>query len=124
MTNDEQIALLNQRLERLESIEAIRTLRCRYHDLVNLDQGARLYELFAPDATIAYGGRPEVTGKENIREFFRNFPVQVAMPAARARPELASASSTRTRVKSFFIAGRARRCGGDCLPGTRSRAQR
>ena len=78
MTNDEQIALLKQRLERLESIEAIRTLRCRYHDLVNLDQGTRLYELFAPDATIAYGGRPEVTGKENIREFFRNFPVQVA----------------------------------------------
>jgi hypothetical protein len=78
MTNDEQIALLTRRLERLESIESIRTLRCRYHDLVNLDQGTRLYELFSPDAVISYGGRPDVTGRDNIREFFKNFPVQLA----------------------------------------------
>jgi hypothetical protein len=78
MTHDDVIAQLTRRLERLESIEAIRALRCRYHDLVNLDEGARLYELFAPDATIAYGGRQEVTGRDNIREFFRNFPVQAA----------------------------------------------
>lgn len=78
MTNDERIAKLTRRLQRLEDIEAIRTLRCRYHELVNLDQGHRLHELFAPDATIAYGGRPEVTGKDDIREFFRTFPVQAA----------------------------------------------
>jgi hypothetical protein len=58
MTDAEQIAQLTQRLERLENIEAIRALRCRYHELVNLDQGPRLYELFAPDATIAYSDRP------------------------------------------------------------------
>lgn len=78
MTNDERIAQLSRRLDRLEAIEALRALRCRYHDLVNLDQGERLHELFAPDATIAYGGRPEVTGRDNIREFFRTFPVQAA----------------------------------------------
>jgi ketosteroid isomerase-like protein len=78
MSNDERIESLLRRVERLESIEAIRALRSRYHDLVNLDQGQRLYELFAPDATVAYGGRPEVTGRENIREFFRTFPVQLA----------------------------------------------
>lgn len=78
MPNDERIELLLQRLERLESIEAIRALRSRYHELVNLDQGPRLYELFAPDATISYSGRPEVTGRDNIREFFKTFPVQWA----------------------------------------------
>lgn len=78
MTDSEQIQALLRRVEHLESIEAIRALRCRYHDLVNLDQGPRLYELFAPDASIAYGGRPEVHGRDNIREFFRNFPVQLA----------------------------------------------
>jgi hypothetical protein len=46
---------LEQRLLVLESTEAIRTLRCRYHELVNEDEGRRLYELFAPDATVAYG---------------------------------------------------------------------
>jgi ketosteroid isomerase-like protein len=78
VTNHEQIASLAQRVERLESIEAIRALRSRYHDLVNLDQGSQLYELFAPNATVAYSGRPVVTGRDNIREFFRTFPVQWA----------------------------------------------
>lgn len=78
MTDSEQIQALLRRVEHLESIEAIRALRCRYHDLVNLDQGPRLYELFAPDASIAYGGRPKVQGRDQIREFFKNFPVQLA----------------------------------------------
>lgn len=78
MSNDEKIEILMRRLDRLESIQAIQALRSRYHDLVNLDQGPRLFELFAPDATISYGGRPEVTGRENIREFFKVFPVQSA----------------------------------------------
>jgi hypothetical protein len=69
---------LEQRLLVLESIEAIRELRCRYHELVNEDQGPRLHELFAPDATIAYGGRPEVHGREAIRDFFAAFPVKWA----------------------------------------------
>jgi ketosteroid isomerase-like protein len=78
MTPDERIDDLLQRLERLEDIEAIRQLRNRYHDLVNLDQGPRLHELFAPDATIRYGDRPEVQGRENIRAFFETFPVRWA----------------------------------------------
>lgn len=65
-------------VERLHSIEAIRALRARYHELVNEDAGPRLYELFAPDATVVYGGRPEVRGRENIRAFFASFPVQSA----------------------------------------------
>ena len=54
------VTVLTERVERMESIEAIRALRARYHELVNEDAGNRLYELFAPDAYVAYGGRPEV----------------------------------------------------------------
>src|SRR5829696_635808 len=74
----EQVRSLTARVERLDSIEAVRALRARYHELVNEDAGPRLYELFAPEATIVYGGRPEVRGRENIRAFFASFPVQAA----------------------------------------------
>lgn len=74
----EQIGLLVAEVDRLKSMEAIRILRARYHEFVNEDQGDRLYELFAPDATISYGGRPTVQGRENIRSFFASFPVQAA----------------------------------------------
>lgn len=70
--------MLLARLERLESIQAIQALRARYHELVNEDEGGRLYELFAPDATVVYGGRPAVQGRDNIQAFFANFPVQTA----------------------------------------------
>lgn len=73
-----QVRALAERVEQMESIEAIRALRARYHELVNEDAGNRLYELFAPDASVAYGGRPEVRGRDNIRAFFASFPVQTA----------------------------------------------
>ena len=74
----DQVRALAQRVEQMESIEAIRALRARYHELVNEDAGNRLHELFAPDASVAYGGRPEVRGRDNIRAFFASFPVQTA----------------------------------------------
>lgn len=70
--------MLLTRLDRLESIQAIQALRARYHELVNEDEGPKLYELFAPDATVAYGGRPAVHGRDNIKTFFASFPVQTA----------------------------------------------
>lgn len=73
-----QVQSLLARVEQLESKEAIRTLRARYHELVNEDQGPRLHELFAPDATVVYNGRPEVRGRDAIRDFFKTFPVQHA----------------------------------------------
>lgn len=73
-----QIQAIAQRVERLDSIEAIRALRARYHELVNGDAGDRLYELFAPDAVVAYGGRAEVRGQDRIRAFFASFPIQAA----------------------------------------------
>ena len=74
----QQVHALQAHVERFESIEAIRALRASYHELVNEDAGQRLYELFAPDAAIVYGGRAEVRGRENIRAFFASFPVQSA----------------------------------------------
>lgn len=74
----QQVHALKAQVERFDSVEAIRALRARYHELVNEDAGQRLYELFAPDAAVAYGGRPEVRGRENIRAFFASFPVQSA----------------------------------------------
>lgn len=73
-----QLQALTDRVERLDDIAAIQALRARYHELVNEDAGNRLYELFAPDAVVSYGGRPEVQGRENIRAFFASFPVQSA----------------------------------------------
>lgn len=74
----DHVRALTERVERMESIEAIRSLRARYHELVNEDMGNRLYELFATEASVAYGGRPEVRGRDNIRAFFASFPVQSA----------------------------------------------
>lgn len=74
----QQLQSLLVRVAHLESVEAIRALRSRYHMLVNEDQGRRLHELFAEDATVIYNGRPEVRGREQIRVFFENFPVQYA----------------------------------------------
>lgn len=77
-TLQSQMLALAERVERFENIEAIRALRDRYHELVNEDAGNRLYDLFAPDATVAYGGRAEVRGRDNIRAFFASFPIQSA----------------------------------------------
>lgn len=78
MTTEERLRALEARLDQLASLEAIRALRCRYHELVNEDQGDRLWELFAEDASVVYGGRGEVSGRDNIRTFFANFPVRYA----------------------------------------------
>lgn len=74
----QRLQALQHRVDELESVEAIRALRARYHMLVNEDQGPRLHELFAQDASIIYNGRAEVFGREAIRTFFENFPVQYA----------------------------------------------
>lgn len=80
-----ELALLQQqcenllaRVKRLEDVEAIRRLRDQYHEWVNEDAGDQLWKLFAPEASVAYNGRPEVRGQENIRQFFAAFPVQAA----------------------------------------------
>jgi ketosteroid isomerase-like protein len=75
---EQQYERLLTRVQRLEDIESIRRLRDQYHEWVNEDAGDRLWELFAPEASVVYNGRPEVRGQENIRQFFATFPVQAA----------------------------------------------
>lgn len=75
---EDRLARLQARIDEMESRDAIRTLRARYHVFVNEDEGQRLHELFSEDASVIYNGRPEVFGREAIRAFFANFPVQYA----------------------------------------------
>jgi ketosteroid isomerase-like protein len=75
---EQQYERLLTRVQRIEDIESIRRLRDQYHEWVNEDAGDRLWELFAPEASVVYNGRPEVRGQENIRQFFATFPVQAA----------------------------------------------
>lgn len=74
----QQCERLLSRVQHLEDIEAIRRLRDQYHEYVNEDAGDRLWELFAPEGSVVYSGRPEVRGQDNIRQFFSSFPVQAA----------------------------------------------
>ncbi|MGP1684133.1 MAG: nuclear transport factor 2 family protein, partial [Giesbergeria sp.] len=74
----QQCEQLLSRVQYLEDIEAIRRLRDQYHEYVNEDAGDRLWELFAPEGSVVYSGRPEVRGQDNIRQFFASFPVQAA----------------------------------------------
>lgn len=74
----QQCERLLSRVQRLEDVESIRRLRDQYHEWVNEDAGDRLWELFAPEASVVYNGRPEVRGQANIRRFFATFPVQAA----------------------------------------------
>ncbi len=73
-----RIQALEMRLAAHDDREAIRTLRCTYHEYVNQDRVAELADLFSENATVSYGERPSVTGREAIRAFFVNFPIKWA----------------------------------------------
>jgi ketosteroid isomerase-like protein len=73
-----RISSLEMRLAKQEDLEAIRVLRCTYHEYVNQDRVTELADLFSDNATVSYAGRPAVTGREAIRAFFINFPVKWA----------------------------------------------
>jgi len=85
MSNSSDVDQLNARIRALElrvarhdDLEAIRTLRCTYHDYVNQDRVTELAELFSDNATVIYAGRPAVTGRDAIRAFFLDLPVKWA----------------------------------------------
>ncbi|MBW8815338.1 MAG: nuclear transport factor 2 family protein [Caulobacterales bacterium] len=73
-----RIRALEVRMARQDDLEAIRTLRCTYHDYVNQDRAAELADLFSENATVIYGGRPAVTGRDAIGAFFLDLPVKWA----------------------------------------------
>jgi ketosteroid isomerase-like protein len=65
---------LEARLKRLDDIEAIRTLRMRYHYLLNERQFDRMHELYAPDALLDFGYVGRAEGTAAIRELFLRIP--------------------------------------------------
>jgi ketosteroid isomerase-like protein len=69
-----KLVSLEQRVQRLEDIEAIRTLKSRYHTLVNDTQFEKVGDLFTMDAALDLGylmpdGKP-VIGKDAISAAF------------------------------------------------------
>ena len=63
----QQCEKLLSRVQSLEDIEAIRRLRDQYHERVNEDAGDRLWELFAPEASLTYSGETADGGWTAIR---------------------------------------------------------
>jgi hypothetical protein len=63
---------LERRLRVLEEVEAIKRLKYRYWRFLDLKQWDDMAELFAPDATVAYGdGKYTFTGVDAIMDFLR-----------------------------------------------------
>jgi ketosteroid isomerase-like protein len=77
---------LEQRVQRLEDIEAIRTLKSRYHTLVNDTQFEKVGDLFTMDAALNLGylmpDGKTIIGREAISAAF------VAMKTAKSQSQL------------------------------------
>ena len=65
---------LEARMKRLEDIEAIRTLRMRYHYLLNERQFGQMHELYTPDGVLDYGYIGRAEGTEAIRDLVLRIP--------------------------------------------------
>jgi hypothetical protein len=64
------LAEIEQRLKKLEEIEAIKQLKYRYWRYLDLKQWDALRELFLESATVSYGsGRYEFSGRDAIMRF-------------------------------------------------------
>jgi ketosteroid isomerase-like protein len=57
-------------IHELKDREAIRVLRCDYHDLTNQGKFSELPRLFADDAEIDYAHMGQASGAESIRRLF------------------------------------------------------
>lgn len=63
---------LEERLQRLEDLEEIRSLRMEYHHCVNDSRFAEAAWIFTDDAYVEYGGVGKAKGRDNIRVLFGN----------------------------------------------------
>lgn len=66
--------LFESRLRKLEDVEAIRSLRMRYHYFINEGLFDRVDELFTDEAAVHFIGVGEAKGRKEIREFFLKLP--------------------------------------------------
>ncbi len=65
------IAALEKRIRRLEDIEALRTLRNRYHACINDGRYGDIVELFTADAVVELGYLARYEGRDAIDRGFR-----------------------------------------------------
>jgi ketosteroid isomerase-like protein len=72
--NEDQLAALEKRVRRLEDIEAIRTLRMRYHYFINEGMFDRMPELFTADAVVDFGYIAKAEGRDEIAEMYLKIP--------------------------------------------------
>ncbi len=70
----EEVPDLESRVRRLEDIEAIRTLRFKYHDFLNRSQFDRMSELYTADACVKIDYVASAQGIDEVHAFFVNIP--------------------------------------------------
>lgn len=68
----QRLEALEQEVERLKAIEAIRVLRSRYHECVNEGLYTQIRELFVPDGSLDFDYLGQATGPEKLAKFFGN----------------------------------------------------
>ncbi|GAA4680794.1 hypothetical protein GCM10023215_12820 [Pseudonocardia yuanmonensis] len=69
-----ELAELRRRVDVLESQDAIRRLRNRFHDFVNTDRWAEIGGLFTEDAELDYDYLGKASGRAAVGEFFGRIP--------------------------------------------------
>ena len=73
-TVEERLAILEQKVQELTDVEAIRRLRFRYHECVNETKLSEIPELFTEDADLDFGYLGKARGKSELKKFFDALP--------------------------------------------------
>ena len=94
--SETRLARMEARLQELEDREAIRTLRCRYHECINEGRFAAIPDLFSEDAELDFAHLGKGKGRREIAAFFGATVGSGSGPAeAEEKPRL-------YRVKQFI----------------------
>ena len=73
-TVEERLAVLEQKVQELTDVEAIRRLRFRYHECVNETKLSDIPELFTEDGDLDFGYLGKARGKAALKKFFDALP--------------------------------------------------
>ncbi|MDB5453972.1 MAG: nuclear transport factor 2 family protein [Caulobacteraceae bacterium] len=111
-----RVRTLEDRLGRAEDRAEVQALRHRYHALLNSDRAAEIANLFAVDGELQYGGGPVVSGRDAIRAYLADLPVdwvrqfvhsnEVTVDGDRASGMADMEGRRIVRGQSQFMAGR------------------
>lgn len=69
-----RVRALEAKVQELADIEAIRTLRYRYHEYINEGRYTEIADLFTEDAELDFGYLGKATGRAELSRFFHNIP--------------------------------------------------